>query len=107
MTLEYINKKRPSVSPELDPCSNSNYKDFQVLNTELDISVSFDKKIVLGQVTYKLTAKTPNTTSIVLDTSYLKIIKIRINGLPSDNYELVKRKEPFGSPLKILLTNKI
>lgn len=107
MTLEYINKKRPSVSPELDPCSNSNYKDFQVLNTELDISVSFDKKIVLGQVTYKLTAKTPNTTSIVLDTSYLKIIKIRINGLPSDNYELVKRKEPFGSPLKISLPTTI
>lgn len=100
-------KDRPSTSPELDPCTNSNYTDFEIEKTELDINVSFGEKVVLGKVTYTLTPRKPNTTYVILDTSYLKIIKVRINGLPSDNFEIVKRQEPFGSPLKIALPTTI
>lgn len=107
MSGDQIRTRGSSSSPEVDPCTNSNYREFEIQKTELNITISFEKKIVLGEVTYTLTAKKPNTTSIILDTSYIQIQKVRINGLPTDNYEVAKRKEPFGSPLKISLPTTI
>ncbi|CAH2350865.1 leucine aminopeptidase 2 [[Candida] railenensis] len=88
----------------LDPSTNSNYAEFNVKHATLDIKVHFDSKKIAGKVIYKLSAKRPNTTEIILDSSYLEIVKIWINDLPTDNYKLGARKySALGNALSIAL----
>lgn len=87
-----------------DPSTNSNYNEFEIKHTTLDLKVDFNAKCVTGKVIYKLRAKKPNTTNIILDTSYLNIVKIWINDLPTDNYVIGARKhEALGCPLLVAL----
>lgn len=68
---------RPSHSPSLDPCTLSNYHQFDVKLTDLSISVSFEKKIVFGTVSYHLSG---SASHLVLDTSYLSIEDVFVDG---------------------------
>lgn len=90
-----------AASKELDPCTKSNYHSFSATQTTLNLDVSFEKKNIVGSVTYDL-KKTASTSEVVLDTSYLDINGVKIDGV-SVSYDLGKRTEPFGSPLKISL----
>ena len=58
--------RRPKVSPELDPSTLSNYGDFIVHKTQLDLAVDFDKNRVSSCVSLNVTNRT-NTHQVVLD----------------------------------------
>lgn len=89
---------RPS-GQSLDNCTNSNYKNFKVINTDLDLHVSFDDKVITGTVTFDL--ETINQCdNIILDTSYLFIRSVSVDKQPVD-YKLCARKPIYGSPLEI------
>lgn len=91
-----------STSPRLpanDPCTLSNYQSFDVKLTELDLTVSFDSKIVFGSVTYHLTG---SASEVVLDTSFLDVKLASVNGQPAE-FSLASRIEPYGSPLTVKL----
>ncbi|ODV93363.1 hypothetical protein PACTADRAFT_51963 [Pachysolen tannophilus NRRL Y-2460] len=97
---EIISPYLPRQHPEIDYSTNSNYLNFQIDKTELDISVSFDKQIITGTVSYLLTSKT-NINEIILDTLYLKIHKVAIDGKEINDFELKELIKPLGAPLVI------
>lgn len=78
--MDFIDKKRPHQSPERDPCSNSNYWNFNINITKLHLDIDFDRKIVAGRVIYDLSKINHDCQILSLDTSYLNIDKILING---------------------------
>lgn len=75
--------ERPRTSPERDPSTLSNYGDFKVNKTALDLKVDFELEKVVGAVEYLLT-KVAHTDKIWLDSSYLKISSASVNGVPTD-----------------------
>lgn len=71
-----IEQRRPSRSPEYDQSTLSNYKDFAVLHTDLNLSVSFEKSAISGSVTFqlkKLHEGKNKSDELHLDTSYLDV----------------------------------
>lgn len=94
-----------AASQEQDPCTLSNYRGFEVVQSSLDLNVSFEKKNVSGTVTYEL-KNLKSTTEVVLDTSFLDIEQAFVDEKAVD-FKLEARKEPFGSPLVIKLSNVV
>lgn len=90
----------PVSSPEIDPSTLSNYQKFDVRHTTLNLDVLFQEKKLKGSVTLSLTTLS-DVSSIILDTSFLKIHNIEINKKPFVDYKLNDRVEPFGSSLEI------
>ncbi|KAL6948719.1 hypothetical protein ACO0QE_001192 [Hanseniaspora vineae] len=70
----------------IDPSTFSNYTDFDIKETLLNWTILFDKEIITGSVTYVLQWKESGAKekeipkSVHLDTSYLDIHEIDING---------------------------
>jgi leukotriene-A4 hydrolase len=94
-----IEKHRPQASPEFDYTTKSSYADVLVKNTSLDLEILFDKKKIIGNVTYDLSVL-KSFTQLILDSSYIKINSIKVNGVES-SYSFFERKEPWGEPLSI------
>lgn len=99
---EIVKPHLPSYSPEIDPSTLSNYYNFNVENTILNLDILFDEKKLSGSIIFNLICL-KNSNSIILDTSFLKIKNILINNklIDSINYKLNKRIEPLGSSLEI------
>ncbi|KAK6455637.1 leukotriene A-4 hydrolase 1 [Scheffersomyces xylosifermentans] len=93
-----------SRSHPLDPCTNSNYSHFKVVHTDLTIGVSFTEKKLNGKVIYQLKNLT-GTSELVLDTSYLDIASVTVNG-SKVAFDLKPVIPVFGSPLSIPLDTK-
>jgi len=83
----------------VDGCSLSNSDAFRVNHTKLHFKVFFDAKRLSGTVEFDL-ERIHETPDLVLDTSYLEIDAVTVNGTDA-SYEIGDRIEPFGSPLKI------
>ena len=100
---DIVNSYLPKSSPELDPSTLSNYYNFKVNHTTLNLNVLFDEKILKGSIILNLKSINNNSDKILLDTSYLKINKILINDTEIDNsnYKINNRIEPLGSSLEI------
>lgn len=96
--------KRPKVSPELDPSTLSNYSDFIVHKTQLDLAVDFDKNRVSSCVSLKVTKRT-STHQVVLDSSYLVIHSASINGI-STLFDVAER-QTLGSKVTIKIPPEI
>lgn len=94
--VELIRKQ--VLSPESDPCTLSNYRQFQVIDTKLDLEVFFDSKAVGGSVTYNLQRLDVSADTIILDTSHLAIEKVLINDVTVD-FAIHDVQPPYGSPL--------
>lgn len=90
-----------------DPNTLSNYHEFLTVHTKTNLSIDFDQKQLSGNVVLSLRniSKT-KSTKIVLDTSYVKVQAVKINGEFSE-WSLLPRSEPYGSPLEISLANSI
>ena len=84
---------------ERDPNTLSNYSCFLTTHTVANFEIDFEKKNLFGKVILNL-KKTGNSNIIVLDTSYLDIEGVQVNGSPAE-YELQSRVEPYGSALSI------
>ncbi|CAM9024796.1 unnamed protein product [Wickerhamomyces anomalus] len=94
-----IQSKRPSKSPETDYSTLSNYKNFQVKNSNLDIELLFNEQRIIGTVKYKLLSLT-SASKIILDSSFIKINSIKIDSNEA-TFKINTRSEPLGSSLEI------
>lgn len=95
-----IQEKRPAAkSPETDYSTLSNYKNFSVKNSILDIQLSFHEKKIVGTVTYQLLAL-KSSSKIILDSSFIKFNSIKINS-DETNYKVNERSEPLGASVEI------
>ncbi|KAH3687439.1 hypothetical protein WICPIJ_001549 [Wickerhamomyces pijperi] len=94
-----VKERLPSTTPEYDFSSLSNYKNFSVRNTELDLTLDFENKKIVGSVKYHLTVL-KSTEQIVLDSSYLQINQVQIDNeiVP---FEVKQRVEPRGCAVEI------
>lgn len=90
-----------------DPNTLSNYHEFLTVHTKANLSIDFDQKKIYGNVVLNLrdVSKT-KSTKIILDTSYVKVQAVKINGEFSE-WNLLPRSEPYGSPLEIGLASSI
>lgn len=87
-----------------DASSCSNYTQWKTVHNALDVNIDFEKEALEGKATLTLEAIAP-CDEIVLDTSYLDIRSIEVDGRTA-KYELLSRREPMGQPLKIQLDRK-
>ncbi|KAI9803297.1 MAG: hypothetical protein M1825_002088 [Sarcosagium campestre] len=86
-----------------DPNTLSNYDAFRTVHTSVDVELDFERKILSGTVTLKLESiKGPDVEELVLDSSYLDVVGIEVDGAPAE-WQLSSRTEPYGSALHIQL----
>lgn len=87
-----------------DPTTLSNYVNFTVKNTDLNLHVCFQEQVVEGVVVFELVAR-QDTEEAILDTSFLNIHEVSVvnsqNELVKVKYHVGERRDPLGSPLKI------
>ncbi|KAH3680567.1 hypothetical protein WICMUC_000241 [Wickerhamomyces mucosus] len=95
-----IQDRRHTQSPEIDHSTLSNYKNFKVTNTHLNIELQFDTKKIVGLVTYNLNVL-QSVSKIILDSSFLKINSIAINDKDIKSFKINEREEPRGSSIEI------
>jgi leukotriene-A4 hydrolase len=87
-----------------DTSTLSNYHNFKTTNTSVDFRIDFDKQKLSGTVSLRLKSLTnAETNEIVLDSSFLDIQHVSVNGNEPEWDVLSSRIEPFGSPLSIKL----
>lgn len=94
--------RRPKTSPDIDPSTLSSYQHLQVRRTKLDLEISFDQKIISGSVLYQLRslqAQEGSVSKLCLDTSYLRIHDVTLDGSSKLEWDLKPRQEPLGSQL--------
>ncbi|KAI5963584.1 LAP2 [Candida pseudojiufengensis] len=95
--IQKINER----SHDLDPTTQSNYKNFKVNHTELTLDVSFNSKTIDGLVKYDLTNLT-NIDELILDTRALTIKSVIVNG-SKVSFKLSNPVPIYGSALIIPL----
>ncbi|KIW77532.1 leukotriene A-4 hydrolase/aminopeptidase [Fonsecaea pedrosoi CBS 271.37] len=89
-----------------DPNTLSNYNNWRTLHTSTSLDILFDKQKLKGSVVHSFESITDgDSDEILLDTSHVQIHSINADGKPAE-WELLKRVEPYGSPLKIKLGRK-
>lgn len=85
----------------------SNYNEFSTIHTQANFTIDFEKKHLVGNVLLRLKPITrTERREIVLDTSYLDIHDVQIDG-HSSKWDLLSRSEPYGSALKISLDEAV
>ncbi|KAL9108996.1 MAG: hypothetical protein Q9227_006236 [Pyrenula ochraceoflavens] len=94
-------------SKNRDPNTLSNYSEFRTVHTTANLEISFEKKCLRGNVVLQLqSTNDADSREVVLDSSFLDINSINVNGQPS-KWDLSPRMEPYGSALKIPLPNGV
>ena len=87
-----------------DPNTLSNYNKWLTKHTIVDLAIDFKKQRLEGQVTLQLESRTDQeSTEVILDTSYLDVQSVGVNGKQTKDWEVRGRSEPYGSPLHIKL----
>ncbi|KAL1967771.1 hypothetical protein VTN77DRAFT_2460 [Rasamsonia byssochlamydoides] len=90
-----------------DPNTLSNYTAWVTRHTTANFEILFDEKKLVGNVTHQLQSMTnAETKEIILDSSYLDITEVKVDGQQS-KWELLPRLEPYGSALKIQLASGV
>lgn len=85
-----------------DPNTNSNYDAWRTQHTTANLTIDFATKRLRGSVTLDLVSQTDRASDeIILDTSYLDVSSVKVNGSPAKQWEIEARKEPNGSPLYV------
>lgn len=89
-----------------DPNTDSNYEAWRTRHTTADLTIDFASKRLRGSVTLDLVSQTDAASQeIILDTSFVDVSSVNVNGSPASNWELKAREEPNGSPLHIALAS--
>lgn len=83
-----------------DPNTLSNYNDLRSVHTIANFTIDFSKEKLSGTISLTLEVVGENANEIVLDTSFLDVKHVRLDGSPAD-FALSSRTEPYGSALKI------
>lgn len=85
-----------------DPNTLSNYNNWTTKHTKAEFAIDFKAQKLVGSVTLALESITDSESDeIILDTSFLDIKDISINGAKTSHWEVKDRFEPYGSPLSI------
>lgn len=80
----------------------SNYNFWQTKHTIADLAIDFKKQRLQGIVTLELESiSDKGSDKIILDTSFLDLTDIKIDGTTAKTWEVKERSEPYGSPLHI------
>lgn len=91
-----------SITVPRDPNTLSNYNYWKTKHTIADLAIDFKKQRLSGTVTLQLESITEkDSEEIILDTSYLDITDISINGSKTKDWSVKERSEPYGSPLSV------
>jgi leukotriene-A4 hydrolase len=94
--------------PVRDSSTLSNYTTWMSSHVTANFEILFDDKTLVGNVIHQLKSNTNGQSrEIILDTSYLDIRDIKVDGGKLLNWELLPRIEPYGSALKIKLENSV
>lgn len=92
-----------TVNPPRDPNTLSNYNNFRSTHVTANFDILFDQQRLVGNVVHQLKSITnAESQEIVLDTSFLDIDEVKVDGKAA-KWDLLPRMEPFGSALKIQL----
>lgn len=90
-----------------DPNTLSNYNNWRSTHITANFDILFDQKKLVGNVVHRFKSTTDaESREIILDTSYLDIGSVKVNGQPS-KWELLSPLAPFGTPLKISLDKAV
>lgn len=85
-----------------DTTTLSNYNNWNTKHTKAEFAIDFEARKLTGIVTLTLESTTQSESDvIILDSSYLSITDVSINGTKTSNWEVKERIEPYGSPLHI------
>ncbi|KAF2019363.1 putative leukotriene A-4 hydrolase like protein [Aaosphaeria arxii CBS 175.79] len=96
-----------TINTPRDPNTLSNYHNFITRHTSASFDIDFEKRVLKGGVVLTLESLTDaETKEIVLDTSFLDISDVKIDG-QQVKWSVKDRSEPYGSPLTIQLTEGV
>jgi leukotriene-A4 hydrolase len=85
-----------------DPNTLSNYNNWTTKHTKAELVIDFKAQKLVGYVTLDLQSITQGESEeIILDTSYLDVTDISLNGVKTNDWNVKDRFEPYGSPLSI------
>ena len=88
-----------------DPNTLSNYQNFVTAHTVANFEIDFENQRLAGNVVLHLKPVLESKSrEIILDTSHLDIKDVKL-GDASPKWSLLPRSEPYGSALKIELTD--
>lgn len=97
----FTSNKTGTMAPR-DPNTNSNYAEWRTRHTTANLTIDFASKRLRGSVTLDLVSQTDRCSKeIILDTSYVDVSSVKVNGSPAAQWELKPRAEPNGSPLHV------
>lgn len=95
-----------NTSQSYDPSTVSNYTDFRTRHIIADFAIDFANKRLKGSVTLQLEVLSQKTDEILLDTSYLDLDSIQLNGEPV-RWDLHPRTGPLGSTLSVKMEREV
>lgn len=96
-----------ATSPPRDPNTLSNYNCWKSTHVTANLEILFDQQKLVGNVVHRLVSRTQaESTEILLDTSYLEISGVEVDGKASA-WKLLPAMAPYGSALKIELDNGV
>ncbi|ESZ91500.1 putative Leukotriene A-4 hydrolase like protein [Sclerotinia borealis F-4128] len=85
-----------------DPNTLSNYNHWRTKHTIADLAIDFQKQRVYGTVTLQLESITDKESEeIILDTSFVDVQNVTVDGNKTGQWSLKERTEPYGSPLSV------
>lgn len=88
-----------------DPNTLSNYNNWKTKHTIANFTIDFKKQRLTGSVHLQLESLTDKESEeIVLDTSFLDVQDISVNGSKSKDWVVKDPFEPYGSPLSIKIS---
>lgn len=90
---------RMAAATTVDSTTLSNYGQIFTRHLDLSWTVDFAKKRIHGESTLLMQSRT-RVSEIVLDTSYLDVSKVMVNGAKAE-FTLGERQGPLGTPLTI------
>ncbi|KAF4873434.1 Leucine aminopeptidase 2 [Colletotrichum siamense] len=93
---------RHQPSAVIDVNTNSNFKEVVTKHTEIDVTVDFERTVLVGSTIITFESRLASLTEIILDTSYLVVKQATINGTRV-SWNLKASKDANGSPLHIYL----
>jgi len=97
-----------TVNSVRDPNTLSNYNKWVTRHTIADFAIDFKAQRLVGTVTLNLESLTDKASEeIILDTSFLDVKGIIVNGKTSEDWEVKSRSEPYGSPLSIKVPGSV
>ncbi|GAB7362998.1 hypothetical protein MBLNU230_g3292t1 [Neophaeotheca triangularis] len=101
-----VQKAAASIHQPRDPNTLSNYNAWRTKHTTANFEIDFDAKHLKGDVTLSLERLARSESSITLDTSYLDISSVRVQGEEA-KFELASQRHgPYGSPLRIEVSDR-